>query len=289
MIGSYLFPIWGLVYRITTWGSPRRPRHMPKPCSTGQKKPCHHCWVSLAKWQSMLELQRAMELNHIHQCWGSGGCPTLTLGQDHIIPDIGACRSPNLLGMKLQQELTGSHQGYICGSPQCRTFKTNSNCITCPIPEGRVTAGGDQWLMVNTFTRVHRDCEAHPWNYRHPPRTSQGIRPQMDSRVHNALCEANSRYDLRLHRYWHDMFYEPSGLGSYTLCEWLLYAHPPGRGGHGFWLGPPFSLTQWWPYALHQKLCIFPLALYWTVLSGVPIQYVYMFGVYIKYFTIYIS
>ena len=50
VIGSYLFPIWGLVGRITTWGSPRRPWHMPRPCSIGWKKSscCH--WVSLTKW-----------------------------------------------------------------------------------------------------------------------------------------------------------------------------------------------------------------------------------------------
>ena len=192
-------------------------------------------------------------------------CPCT--GQDYIIPDIRAHGSSNFSGMNLQQEPKGSHQRYFHSSPWCRAFETLSHClgsesITHPNPEGRVTAGADQWLMANTYTSVHGDHEipvwgqTNLWSYGHPTRTSQGTGPHTGSRVHNILHQANSRCSFRLYLYQHDdLFHEPSGLGSYSLGGWPFYACPPRRG-HRFWLGPPS--TQQWSFSLHQQLYIFP-------------------------------
>ena len=118
--------------------------------------------------ESMLELQGTMKplTTFINAEVLEDTLPSL--GQDHVILDIGAHGSPNLLGSKPQQELKGSCQRYICSGPWHRVFKTHSHhpgseSITHPNPEGRVTAGGDQWLMKNTSTRGHRDCKIHMW------------------------------------------------------------------------------------------------------------------------------
>ena len=104
------------------------------------EKASHWCWVSLTKWQKAFWSSREhWALNHVYQCRGPGGCPTFTLGQDCIIPDIGAHRSCNLSDTKSQQELKGSHQRYICGGLWHRAFKTNSHHL------GRDSITGSWW------------------------------------------------------------------------------------------------------------------------------------------------
>ena len=114
--------------------------------------------------------------------------------------------------------------------------------------------------MLSTSTRVNWDHkipmggQPTPWTYKHPTRTSQGTGPHMDSRVHDVLHLVTSRFHIRGHLHQHDdLFHKLSGLGSYSIGGWLLHAHPPGRGGHGFWLGPPSALHQW----LYTFLCLY--------------------------------
>ena len=84
--------------------------------------------------------------------------------------------------MKLQQEPKGSHQGYVHRSPWHRVFKASNHCpgsesIIGPNPEGRITAEGDQWPIVNTSTRVHGDCEILMGD--DPPCEVMGIPPEL--------------------------------------------------------------------------------------------------------------
>ena len=96
----------------------------------------------------------------------------------------------------------------------------------------------------------------HPRQLQVFPGISQGTGPHKDSGVYDVLCPALSRFHVRDHLYWYgDLLIVPVGHGIYSHSSWLLYAHPPGGGGHGFWLDP--HPVQWWLFALCQWLFAF--------------------------------
>ena len=210
--------------RITTWDIPRRPWHMPKPCNTGQKKaqlplPGEPCQMA----ESMLELWRAME-------------PLTTFTNAEVLEDATPLHWVKIMSIwtlepmdpPTSQEQSNSRNwrayaratfAVTHGMGHLKpTVTTWADSITSPSPEGRVTAGGDQWLMENTSPRVHWDCEipigGQPtlWSCGHPTRTSQGTGSHIDSGVHDVLCLVTSRFHVRGHLHQHgDLLREPCG------------------------------------------------------------------------------
>ena len=197
--------------------------------------------------------------------------PALSLGQDHVLPDTGAHNPPTSQEWSNSRNCRAQARGYIHGGPWHRVFETHSHCPVSPSPipkpEGRVTAGGEQQPKANTstiFAEITRSLHGDDF-----PCVAMGI-PLEIAEVQDLIWVVGphcslpgySKMQFWVPCIWHDdLFHEPSGLGSYFPGRWLLYAHPPRRGGHRIWLGPP--PTQWQLFTLHWQLCIFPWLCVW--------------------------